>query len=531
MRIRWRIRHKFAAGLFLVVGMTGLLSAGSFYGLYSYRHSNKIFNYHHQQLELLGYLDRAVSGLNFPNRETIDAQADQNTAKAEKLERLERIEQMLAKYGAGLAGAVEASFTKEGANKQFTDIEEMRRHVRDLRASVSGTAPVAGSNVQSRMRPWWFSEHECDVIAKLIFSLNRLRGVIHTEVTQNVETDRNNYRACIAVVYSTSVLVLVMLIVLVWSGYLSVFRPIRELHRAVSKLAAGNFDHRVALESGDEMQDLGEAFNDMAGRLSGIYRELNQKVEERSRQLIRSERLASVGFLAAGVAHEINNPLASIAFCGEAIESRLKAALPPDQDNTEVVLSYLTMIQQEAFRCKAITEKLLDFSRVGEPERTETDIVGLVRGVIEMVQHLGRAKGKNVVFEPSEAVVARVNPQELKQVLLNLVVNGLESTDEGGTVTLTARQVEGEVEIAVTDDGCGMTREVLDNLFEPFFTRSRTGKGTGLGLSISHLIISQHGGTLDAASEGPGHGSRFAIRLPTQKGARVRAERGLARAA
>jgi two-component system NtrC family sensor kinase len=140
-----------------------------------------------------------------------------------------------------------------------------------------------------------------------------------------------------------------------------------------------------------------------------------------------------------------------------------------------------------------------------------------------MVQHLGRTKDRNLIFEPKEAVIARVNPQELKQVLLNLVVNALESTDEGGTVRLTAEQRDGEIKVAVTDDGCGMTPEVMHNLFEPFYTRNRTGKGTGLGLSISHLIISQHAGTLDATSDGPGKGSTFTIRLPQRAPAMARA--------
>ena len=121
-----------------------------------------------------------------------------------------------------------------------------------------------------------------------------------------------------------------------------------------------------------------------------------------------------------------------------------------------------------------------------------------------------------VGLEPDQAATSRVNPQELKQVLLNLVVNGLESVDEGGTVTIDVRDDIEEVIIEVRDNGCGMTKETLENLFEPFFTRSRTGRGTGLGLSISHLIIDQHGGTLDAESAGPGRGSRFTVRLPAQ---------------
>src|SRR5205085_6941282 len=132
--------------------------------------------------------------------------------------------------------------------------------------------------------------------------------------------------------------------------YRWMFNPIRSLHQAAGRVAQGDFDHRIEVHSGDELQDLGDAFNDMTSRLQEMYRDLAHQVNERSRQLVRSERLASVGFLAAGVAHEINNPLASIAFCSEALESRLADALPQVTADGEVITKYLKMIQQEAFR-------------------------------------------------------------------------------------------------------------------------------------------------------------------------------------
>lgn len=523
MRIRWRIRHKLAAALLLIVGMTGVLAAGSFYGLYSYRRSNKIFHYHQQQLALVGYLDQAASGLNFPSRESSDAPADADAARREKIERLERVGKLLANYRAGLERAVSSSFSLEGAAKQFVELDRMSRYVDELMASVSASSPTVAANVPSPARPWWYTPNERDVIAKLIYSLNTLRGVIHAEITRHVEADRNNYRASLAVVYSTTVLVVAMLSGLVWLGYRAIFHPIRELHRGVKKLAAGNFDSRVHLETGDEVEELGRAFNDMADRLANIYQDLNHQVEERSRQLIRSERLASAGFLAAGVAHEINNPLASIAFCAEAMQSRLEPILERHAAAADVVRNYLQMIQEEAFRCKTITEKLLDFSRTGEPARIDTDLVALTRNVLEMVQHVGKAEGKMLTFEPRDTIFVRVSPQELKQVLLNLVINALESVDQGGRVEVALRRVPDWVEIEVRDNGCGMSEEVRQNLFEPFFTRNRTGKGTGLGLSISHLIISQHGGVIQAESPGVGRGSTFTIRLPARVPARLAA--------
>jgi signal transduction histidine kinase len=172
------------------------------------------------------------------------------------------------------------------------------------------------------------------------------------------------------------------------------------------------------------------------------------------------------------------------------------------------------MIQEEAFRCKEITEKLLAFSRGGERKRERIDLAGVVQGVLDVVQHLQNCKGKQLVFEPGAPIPAWANAQEIKQVFLNLVVNALDSMDEGGKLTITHGRRAGMIELVFRDSGCGMSAEVLENLFEPFFTRNRTGKGTGLGLSISHRIITQHGGEIEAASDGPGQGSTFVVRLP-----------------
>ena len=168
-------------------------------------------------------------------------------------------------------------------------------------------------------------------------------------------------------------------------------------------------------------EELAAAFNDMTGRLRDMYRDLARQVNERSRQLVRSERLAGVGFLAAGVAHEINNPLASIAFCSEALEAPARATLlgapaacgRPTATDREVVAKYLKMIQEEAFRCKEITQRLLDFSRGGERKREPTDLGELIQAVLDMVQHLQNCKGKQIVSgceqaptEPSNSTMA-----------------------------------------------------------------------------------------------------------------------------
>src|SRR5262245_37678352 len=133
-----------------------------------------------------------------------------------------------------------------------------------------------------------------------------------------------------------------------------------------------------------------------------------------------------------------------------------------------------------------------------------------------MIRHLGKYRGKQIVFQPREMVWAHVDPQEIKQVVLNLAVNALDCMEVGGTLRIDLRQTEGMAEMVFADDGCGMTLEILENIVETFVARRQRGKGTGLGLSITHRIISQHHGDISATSPGEGRGSTFTVLLPVR---------------
>jgi len=144
--------------------------------------------------------------------------------------------------------------------------------------------------------------------------------------------------------------------------------------------------------------------------------------------------------------------------------------------------------------------------------------------VLEVTQHHPKSKDKDIVFQPAGPVFAWVCVEEIKSVVINLLFNALESLDENGLLTIDVRQKDGMAEMVFRDTGCGMTTEVLENIFEPFFTRSRSGKGTGLGLTITHKIVNQHGGEIEADSPGEGEGSTFRVRLPIQSGDAVKEE-------
>ena len=319
---------------------------------------------------------------------------------------------------------------------------------------------------------------------------------------------RGRYRTLIITTWAAAIAAVLLLAGLGVLTYSWVFRPLRHLGHGSRRIAGGDFGYRIHLDTCDEMAELGQALNDMTARFQEIRDDLDHQVQLRTKEVIRSEQLASVGFLAAGVAHEINNPLASIAMCAESLESRV------GNDVDAVASRYIQLIQSEAFRCKGITEKLLDFSRVGEVRRQVTALGALTHDVVDMLQHVGRFAQKTVTIFDGPDVLVMANPQEMKQVILNLLVNALDSIDEAGEVELTVKRDGDEARLVLTDNGCGMTEEVLQNLFEPFFTSRASKKGTGLGLSIAHRIITDHDGRIEVKSNGPGCGAMFSVILP-----------------
>jgi signal transduction histidine kinase len=271
----------------------------------------------------------------------------------------------------------------------------------------------------------------------------------------------------------------------------------------------------LKLNSNDEMAELADSFNQMTERFQANTRDLDRKVRERSKQLVRSERLAGIGFLAAGVAHEINNPLQAMGMAGESLQSRMVELLAdaPEADQS-IVHSYLSLIQSEADRCQQITRKLLDFARGQQVTRMRFDLTQIIREVLSMVQHMSKFQNRKIEFPQERPCYVEVNGPEIKQVVLNLVANALESMDEKGSLRISLSEEMDQVVLVFEDNGCGMSRDIIENLFEPFFTQRRDGKGTGLGMSISQRIIGDHGGTIEAKSDGPGKGSTFLVHLP-----------------
>ena len=292
--------------------------------------------------------------------------------------------------------------------------------------------------------------------------------------------------------------------------------PLREIARGCTRIANGDTSYRLAQISKvqDEFADVVAGVNCMADRFQQSEEDLQQKVRERSDQLLRSQRLANVGFLAAGVAHEINNPLSAISMAAETVELRLCQRDDADSQEAKEILRRVAMIRRESLRCGAITARLLDFSRADRAVRSTVDLAQLIREVLDMVRHLGQFSDRTIEFECERVIMAEVSEAQIRQVILNLVANGLQATDAGGRVCVRLTEQVDNVVVAVEDNGCGMDHETQQQVFDPFFSNQQSGRGTGLGLSIIHRIVEDHGGTVTPFSAGAGQGSTFQVRLP-----------------
>jgi two-component system, NtrC family, sensor kinase len=234
------------------------------------------------------------------------------------------------------------------------------------------------------------------------------------------------------------------------------------------------------------------------------------------RAVTRAEKLAAVGRLAAGVVHEINNPLATISACAEALETRVSEGVFGDSDETTDLREYLGLIRSEAFRCKSITNGLLDFSRVRSGNRVPLDISDVLKSSARLLSHQKRGDDIKISVEvPSRLLLVSADEGQLQQAVIALATNAIDSMPEGGDLVLRAYSETNRIVVEVKDSGIGISTEDLPKIFEPFFTTKEVGKGTGLGLAVCYGIITEHGGRLSVRST-PGIGTTFTMFLPAQ---------------
>jgi signal transduction histidine kinase len=296
---------------------------------------------------------------------------------------------------------------------------------------------------------------------------------------------------------------------------LRITRPIGHLVEAAQELAQGTYDHPVRVNTNDEIGYLAHAFEQMrtalqrhmASQVEETRRlaEANQQLRQAQQQLIQSERMAIVGKVAARVAHEVNNPLAIIKTAVRIMRNR--------RDSRSASAENLQMIEEEIGRIARIIQELQEFSRpTPKPELVQVN--SIIQSLERLLAHNLREKQivLNVRIEPGLPCVW-ISPDQLKQVILNMIRNAEDAMPRGGTLLIHTARQGAWVECRVSDTGCGIAEDHRERIFEPFFTTKRHGRGMGLGLSVSYGIISAANGRIEVESE-VGRGSTFRLWLP-----------------
>jgi signal transduction histidine kinase len=357
-------------------------------------------------------------------------------------------------------------------------------------------------------------------------SLNRVFSQLaHTaeQVRQSIAdaqtaADRRQKLARLSILLLCGGMVLITLLIGAWQ-YRRVIDPIHLLSAGVRAFAAGDLDRRIQFRADREFAALAADFNTMAQQLSALYRDLEAKVSEKSQQLVRSEQLATVGYLAASVAHEINNPIAIIAGYSERAIQRLDEGT----DETEIARtrSALAVICEQAFRCKQITDRLLSLAKPAAQHRAMISLAETTATVVATLQGLGteQAPAMTLEIQPQADFTVFADEGQIKQLLLNLLINALDAVDPAtGKISVGLTRTQEQIRLTITDNGHGMTPATLDRIFQPFFSaRKDTARGTGLGLSIAQAIAGDHNGSITAISDGPGTGSTFCLIIPPVK--------------
>jgi two-component system NtrC family sensor kinase len=221
-----------------------------------------------------------------------------------------------------------------------------------------------------------------------------------------------------------------------------------------------------------------------------------------------------VGRLAAGVVHEINNPLATISACAEALESRIQDGAFEESPALDDLREYLGLIRSEAFRCKSITTGLLDFSRTRNAQHVLLDLSEVINSTAKLLVHQQRAGKIDLRVETADNLpLVFGDPGQLQQAIITLATNAVDAMPSGGVLTILSRRLGNKLLVEVSDTGMGIAPENIAKIFEPFFTTKEVGKGTGLGLAVCYGILTEHGGSLDVQSA-PEVGTTFTISLP-----------------
>jgi len=330
-----------------------------------------------------------------------------------------------------------------------------------------------------------------------------------------------------------AVFVLATLLLIAGIVYRAVYRPTLALQRGTERLARGDLSVTIDLARPDELGQLASSFNHMAASLRAADAELREwsrtleervrqktgEVEQISRQLVQVEKTASLGMMAATVAHELNNPLSGI-LTNAKLTSRRLGRLVPEGEDRDRALHTLELIQSEAMRCGVIVRDLLTYARQGSAEFRPVALHDLTERALQLVAHHTELRGIRTVRAFTLADDRLVcDPDQIVQALVALCVNAVEAMSEGGCLTVGTADDPASadhVRLTVEDNGVGIAPDVLPHIFDPFFSTKDAAKGVGLGLAVVYGIVQRHDGRIDVSSR-PGNGTTFTITLPRKR--------------
>jgi two-component system NtrC family sensor kinase len=342
------------------------------------------------------------------------------------------------------------------------------------------------------------------------------------EVSMSLERPRRALREKLLEVLTTTALIAVASIIVVSAlGFFVVGRPMRRLAETARRIGTGDLTARLDISQRDEIGELAREMNQMCDRLHGAQERIAAETAARINaleQLRHADRLTTVGKLASGIAHELGTPLNVVAGRAKMIANG-ELEGPPARDSARTVV-------EQAERMTKIIRQLLDFARRRGPQTAPCDLSEIGRKAVALLKPLAAKTDVRLEMVAGTApIVVPADYAQLQQALMNLIVNGVQATTNGGLITVEvgAQDVSPPVDhggptgryafLRVRDEGVGIPPEVLSRVFEPFFTTKKVGEGTGLGLSVSYGIIREHGGWIEVDSR-PGGGSRFSVYLP-----------------
>jgi two-component system, NtrC family, sensor kinase len=429
-------------------------------------------------------------------------------------------------------------FNKEGRISFSTDAAEVGRVV-DKRAEAcygchAQSAPLVKLNRPDRARIFAGQGERLLGVIRPIDNApacvgchpagQRVLGVIDANLSlAAVDAQTGQHRAHL-ILFMAITLAMIWLVsmVFIWGV---VYRPVAELTAGTHRVADGGLDYRLPVRSNDEIGDLAAAFNKMTAEVAGVHAEIEERVRRKTaeldqahRSLLSSEKMASIGKLAATVAHEVNNPLFGILTYARLTLKEVEKG--PAGSRAEMI-EQLRIIERESKRCGDIMRNLLTFARQAPSHREPNDVNTLIGRALVLVRHQAKLLGIELQSHLGENLPSvSCDAGQIQQAVLVLLVNATEAMPHGGVLEVATvfDAAAGQVRIKVRDNGPGIPTEVLSQIFDPFFTTKEDQHRTGLGLAVARSIVEQHGGEI-AVESTPGQGAEFLVALPAVRSA------------